>query len=340
MSKPPATFDEFLRDTLPWIDEHLAARGTAVQDRPLTAARQIVDLFVIEVRGDTKENYLQKTWFAGIFKSINKWYERRYGDALRKSRQAKAFGIVTYFGTPYLLRVPLVFTEPGENGTAWINFPCEVLPSEEPLDWIETPPPLDTMKPKRKLALRVAAIRVATALRAINLDMNTANLTKERHRGLARSVIRHFEKAASDTATNEAENLSLAIWELQMACEKSIKVYLSQKQIEYPATHDLRALHRLALDGTDWSEVKTAMPGMPSEKRVMAWRYAEIPPPTPKEVERVYSSALVLCGAYAKRLSRKLIMRNAAIQIRRPPWFGEAQPCDQPDLAHKAAQGR
>jgi hypothetical protein len=131
MSKPPATFDEFLRDTLPWIDEHLAARGTAVQDRPLTAARQIVDLFVIEVRADTKENYLQKTWFAGIFKSINNWYERRYGDALRKSRQAKALGIVTYFGTPYLLRVPLVFTEPGENGTSWINFPCDVLPSED-----------------------------------------------------------------------------------------------------------------------------------------------------------------------------------------------------------------
>lgn len=324
MSKPPTTFDEFLRETLPWIDEHLAASGTAVQDRPLTAARQIVDLFVIEIHGDTKENYHQKTWFARIFKSIYKWYERRYGDTLKKSRQARALGIVTYFGTPYLLHVPLVFTEPGEDGTAWVNFPREVLPSEDPLGWIETPPPFDTMTPKRKQALRIAATHVATALRAINLDLNTADTTEEKHRGLARSVIRHFEKAASDTAANDRENSSLAIWELQMACEKSIKVYLSQKQIDYPATHDLRHLQKLALDGADWSEVRAAMPGMPSEKRVMAWRYAEIPPPKPKEMERIYKSALCLCGEYAKRLSRKLIMKNASIQIRRPPWLGEA----------------
>lgn len=324
MNKPPASFDEFLRETLPWIDEHLASSGTPVQNRPLIVACQIVDLFVIEIRGDTKENYFDKTWFAGIFKLIYKWYERRYGDTLKKSRQAKAFGIVTYFGTPYLLQVPLVFTEPGENGTAWLHFPREVLPSEDSLGWIETPLPLDTMKPKHKQALRIAATRVASALRAINLDLNLADLTEERHRGLARSVIRHLEKAASDTVANDRENISLAIWDLQMACEKSIKVYLSQKKIEYPATHDLRKLQKLALDGADWPEARAAMPGMPSEKRVIAWRYAEIRPPTPKEVERIYNSALSLCGEYAKRLSRKLVLNNASIQLRRPPWFGEA----------------
>ena len=60
MNKSPATFEKFLRDTLPLLDEHLAATGTAVQDRPLTAARQIVDLFIVDIKGDTKEDYLQK----------------------------------------------------------------------------------------------------------------------------------------------------------------------------------------------------------------------------------------------------------------------------------------
>lgn len=323
MTKPPATFEEFLRDTLPWIDEHLAATGAAVQDRPLTAARQIVDLFIVDISGDTKENYLQKPWFAGIFKSVYQWYERRYGQTLTKSRQATALGIVSYFGTPYLLRVPLVLSEPGDNGTAWVRFPCEVLPTENPLEWIEAPPPLDAIKPKRKQSLDSDVRRVATALRAINLDLNTAALTEHEQRGLARSVIRHLEKAASDIVAHDKENISLAIWELQMACEKSIKVYLAQKHIEYPTTHDLRQLQKLAVDESDWSEAKTAMAAMPSEKRVIAWRYAEIPPPTPKEVERIYNSSLTLCGVYANRLSRKLVMKNASIQIRRPPWLGE-----------------
>ena len=170
----------------------------------------------------------------------------------------------------------------------------------------------------------MAVTRVATVLRAINLDLNTASLAKQEHRALARSVIRHLKKAAEDIVADDRGNVSLAIWELQMACEKTIKVYLSQQQIEYPATHNLRQLQKLALDASDWSEAKTAMAAMPSEKRVMAWRYGKIPPPTPKEVERMYSSALCLCGIYAKRLSRKLVLKNAAIQICRPPWHGEA----------------
>lgn len=324
MNKSPATFEEFLRDTLPWLDERLAAVGTAVHDRPLTAARQIVDLFIVDIKGDTKENYPQKTWFAGIFKSIYEWYKHRYGESLTKSRQTSVFGIVTYFGTPYLLRVPLVFVEPGEKETVWLQFPCEVLPAENPLKWIETPPPIDAIAPKHKQALVEAVTRVATALRAINLDLNTASHAKQEHGALARSVIHHLKKAAEDIVADDRGNVSLAIWELQMACEKTIKVYLSQKQIEYPMTHDLRQLQKLALDESDWSVAKKAMAAMPSEKRVMAWRYAGILPPTPKEVERIYNSTLCLCGLYAQRLYRKLVLKNAAIQIRRPPWHGDA----------------
>lgn len=325
MSKPPASYEDFLRDVLPWLDERLAAAGTAVHDRPFTAARKIVDNFIVEVKGDTKENYFQKAWFGGIFKPIYQWYERRYGQALTKPRQPSALGVVAYFGTPYLIRVPLVFTEPGDEGTAWVRFPCEVLPVENPLEWLETPPPLHAITPKRKRALVAAVTRVATTLRAINLDLSTATHSKPKHEALARSVIRHLEKAASDTVADDRGCVSHAIWELQMACEKTIKVFLSQKQIAYPPTHDLRQLQKQAVDASDWSEAKTAMAAMPSERRVIAWRYAEIPPPTPKELERMYSSTLRLCSLYAKRLSRKFVLKkNAAIQIRRPPWHGNA----------------
>lgn len=115
MTKPPETFEALLREVLPWIDEHLETSGTAVQERPLAAARQLVDHFVLAIEGDTKDNYLVKPWFAGIFQPVYKWYERRYGQALTRPRQASVRGLVSHFATPCLIRVPLVLAEPNED---------------------------------------------------------------------------------------------------------------------------------------------------------------------------------------------------------------------------------
>lgn len=324
MNNPPASYEAFLREVLPMLDERLAASGTPVQDRPRTAACQIVDHFLVEVAGDTKDKYLLKPWFAGIFQPIHKWYERRYGQARSRSRKAAVRGVVAYFATPYLVHVPLVLNEHGKGGTAWVRFPCDVLPAENPLEWIEDPPPLEAVPSKRKASLLATVTGVATSLRAISNDLNTADYDQPEHGAMARSVIRHLEKAAADTVADDTATRSLAVWELQMACEKTIKAYLSQKQIAYPATHDLRVLQKLAIGAAEWTEAKQAMAAMPSERRVMAWRYAELPPPKPKELDRVYSATLRLCRLYAARLVRKHVFKNFAVQIRLPPWREEA----------------
>lgn len=39
----------------------------------------VIEHFVVEIKGDTKDNYLSKPWFVSFFDPILKWYERRYG---------------------------------------------------------------------------------------------------------------------------------------------------------------------------------------------------------------------------------------------------------------------
>ena len=322
-SSVPTSYEGLLRETLPWLDEAFAKEGKPVHERPFSAARIIVEHFIVQIEGDTKDNYLTKLWFGGIYQPIYKWYENRYGEALTRPRQAQTHGLVLYLGTPLKFRLPLVLTEPGEDGTTWVRFPKEVLPAEEPLDWIIDPPPISEMPTKRKVSLAASTQEIACLLRGINTDLNTAELEKSGARSLIGNVLRHPEKAASDAAEDN-DAMSLAIWELQMACEKTMKAYLTQANIDYPETHDLRWLQKLAVSHADLSKAQKPLAAMPSEKRVMAWRYSELAAPKPAEFFRIYLAALNLCKTYSGRMSQKYVFNNFAVQLRRPPWHGEA----------------
>lgn len=320
----PETLDAFLRETLPWVDEQFSKEGRPIHERPLQAARIIVDYFIVSIEGDTKDGYLNKPWFGGIYRPVTKWYEGRYGDVLMRSPKAKTHGLVMYFGSPLLFRLPLVLTEPGKDGTAWVRFPKEVLPAEEVIEWFERHPPLDVISVKRREAFTASTRRVATFLRGIHNSLMTADLGTSGSRALVSMVLRHLEKAAVDATTGDQGAASLATWELQMACEKTMKGYLAQQAAAYPETHDLRALQKMALAYSDFSDAKKALAAMPSEKRVMAWRYSELAPPIPSELFRIYEAALTLCTAYANKMSRKYTFNNFAVQLRRPPWVGDA----------------
>lgn len=322
-TRTPDTIEAVLRELLPWIDEHLLSKGgRPVHERPLEAARIFVDHFIVKIRGDTKDGYWNKPWFRGIYQLVSKWYERRYGKALTRPPNAQTHGFVLYFGSPLLFRLPLVLTEPENDGTVWVRFPKEVLPGEEVIKWFGSQPPLDALPAKRREAFTASTKQIANLLRSIHNALTTADLGASGPRTLVSTVMRHLEKAAVDATTSDQGTAALAVWELQMACEKTMKGYLAQQATTYPKTHDLRALQKLASPHADFADTKRAMASMPSEKRVMAWRYSELAPPTPNELFRIYGATLTLCKAYASRMSREFVFNNFAVQIRRAPWVG------------------
>ena len=315
------SYEDLLREALPWIDQKFMKDGKSVPSRPLAAARIIVEHFLVEIKGDTKDNYLSKLWFKGIYDPICRWYEARYGEELIRSRYEQTRGLVLYLGASLLFRMPLVIHDPpGQDGTTWLRFPNEVLAEERPLDWLETPPPLANMPAKRKNSLEDATRYIANSLRAININLKTADLEETSLQAMAKSVLRHLEKAAIDAAAEDHGASSLAIWELQMACEKTMKTYLIQKGITFPQTHDLRVLQKLAVESAGFDHTEVPMASIPTEKRVIAWRYSELEPPKPSEFYRCYEAALALCRIYTNQIPRKYNFSNFAVQLKRPPW--------------------
>lgn len=313
------TFEGYLNETLPMIDEYFDRINHEVHKRPFLAACQIVDFFILDIKGDTKDNYLVKPWFVELCHRVGDWYARRYGEAIILPPERTLRGLLMHHSTLYQVIIPTTLKEPGENDTTWIKFPIEIFPNENIFEWIEPKLPIQTFTYKKRITIANAITTVATNLRIVNHDLGTASFKDKKTRTLADSILRHFEKAAFDASSHDRNNSSLAIWELNMACEKTIKAYLFQKNIPYPKTHNLRDLHKLADVDDSWHEEKKAIVAIPNERKVIAWRYEECPPPTQKEIMRIYLACLTLCRLYANRMQRKLVFRNGSIQIRNPP---------------------
>lgn len=288
----------------------------------MEAARFFVDCLILKIEGDTKENYLLKPWFASIFRPIQDWYKKRYGEAQVHPKRGLA-GAVKHHGALYLLRIPLTVTRPQEDGTCWLTFAKDVLPGEDPASWIVNGPSLEQMRPKQLAALQKEATSTATRVRDIANHLLTADLPDDSARTMVNSVLRHLDKAASDMAAQGPEAASLAVWDLHMACEKAMKAYLTQDGISYPKIHDLRDLNTLAPTKHDWSAVKAALVRFPSERRVMQWRYQEVDPPTLSDLWRFYDVALQVCATYAARMRRTYAFNNFAVHLRRPLWLGK-----------------
>lgn len=320
--RDPATLEAYLRQVLPDIDKELLDSGKAPHERPLSAAIFIVKHFVKEVRGGTKESYFEQSWFAALYRSVERWFLRKYGEKLMEAPNSDALGAVEFQGLLLLMRVPLVLPKPSEDGTLWLTFPKEVLPGEQPLEWLEKAPPLDGASTKRRSALEAECKSVATRLRGIQNDLLAAGAEWPRPDVLRASVLRHLSKAATDAASGEREALSLAIWELQMACEKTMKGYLAQSGVIFPETHNLRELHKIAAMDAIWSEAETALSGFPSDAKVIRLRYSEDQPPSGTEFARIYRNSLTICSFYAGQMSREYDFNNLAIQLRHPPWLG------------------
>ena len=315
------TLIAYLNEYLADIDEALSKRGVPVSKRPMEAACFFVEHNIREIKGDTKENYLLKPWFASIFRATQDWYKSRYGEP-QVHPQPVLTGAVRHYGAFFLLRIPMMIAKPGGDGTCWLTFPKDVLLGEDPTSWIIDGPALTQMRPKPLQTLQREATNTATWIRGIANDLLTADSLSDPDTKMAASVVHHLNKAAIDMCTQTPEAASLSIWELQMACEKTMKAYLAQASIPYPQTHNLRELNKLAPITHDWTLVKKTLELFPSEQRVMRLRYQEIDGPKPNELWKCYEAALQVCAVYASRLSRSLEFNNFAVQLQRPPWLG------------------
>lgn len=323
-----ATVADILASVLPIIDKGLAAQQILVEMRPLHAAVQFCRDFVLEVRVDGREwtpdlenlDFLTEKWFRGIYHLTEEWYERRYGQALKTKAQHHALAFVLAYGIPLRINVPLSTKTSGERPkTMWLSFPDALLPDEEPLEWISAPPNLVEMESKEKGRLLRDVKQVCNYLRSISShEMGITGLTAE-GRGLVSTARGHLDTAARQVLEHwQKTGTAKAAWELQVACESTLKAVAETKTGSFRASHDLFVLFDDAapyLNHFPRHEIKK----MPRWEKMIDYRYAQGKPPRLEEVFRYYLSALRVVDGCFRDLAT-LILGKGSFLIGLPPW--------------------
>ena len=310
------------------IDRKLALSNIPLNQRCLLAATEFVSDFVIKIKVDGKESddfktdFYEKGWFKGLYKHISAWYCFRYGEALNKPTSQSATGVISLYGTPFKVVVPLsvrgAIEEPGKS--AWFTIPNSVLDEEDVVEWLSSPPNLDSLDSAVIEKIYSDLTHVGASLRSIHVNLMTADKQHEQIGGMASGIISHLNNAAKDILKSGSGGVSYAFWELHLAVEKSIKVLLLQHGSKKHHHHDLHELFKKAKNDYDIKIENQKLFNLPSRKEAIKYRYGEETGTTSEYAISIYNDVLDIVSGTTKALKRKLMMNNASFLLQLPPW--------------------
>jgi HEPN domain-containing protein len=308
-----------LIEQLPWIDDYLEESDVPVHERSLRAAITFVDVCLIEISNSTKEDFIHSNKFDEIVNVITDWYYDKYGQLMKPTKETIS-GIVRYYKQPVLLKIPKTTTKVEKEGeTAWFTFSDHLQKEEDYESLFATDLRLDNL-PEEILDALIKEVEEVVALsRRTRISIMTASVTNGGAlSNMAASIWTHIEKAISDIISGVPANVSLACWELHLAVEKSLKVYIGQFGKEKGWGHDLIALAGYAKKlGLVLDE--TLLDNLHGEKDAIRVRYGEIQV-AQKEAIESYFHVLKLVCAIASQLKREISMYNASFLLKMAPW--------------------
>lgn len=312
-------FRTMLIEQLPWIDSYLDESDVPVHERNLRAAITFVDVCIIEISNSTKEDFIKSNKFDEIVNVITDWYYDKYGQLMKPKKETLS-GIARYYNQPVLLKIPTTTTQVEKEGeSAWLTFPDHLQKEENYRRLFVADLKFDLM-PEEILEVLIKEVEEVVALsRRTRISIMTASVTNGGAlSNMASSIWTHIEKAISDIISGVPANVSLACWELHLAVEKSLKVYIGQFGKEKGWGHDLIALaghaKRLGLEVDE-----TLLGNLHGEKDAIRVRYGEIQVAQREAVES-YCNALKLVCTITSQLKREISIYNASILLKKAPW--------------------
>lgn len=316
-----AAFKSMLAENLELIDQLLIETNVELMSRPLHAATSLVRDGFIEIRGDTKEDFLGKQWFAAVFAMVLKWYQGKYGEAIEKTE--KGFpGVVLIHGFPYVVQVPLTHGIPAEPGkSVWLSFELEVDEHETPRQWIEVPPSLGALSKGKATELDSDLRWLATSIRTINLRFMTAEYSRPKFDELRHASLLHLKNAASHIRENSRHSLALSAWDLNYALETAMKALIVQAGGTFSKLHNLKTLHADAERAGRAPFPASALKGWPKPRKVIDQRYGKPVAGGAAPAFKLYRSAIDLLVLIAGSVHVKLDFSRARLLIARPPWY-------------------
>jgi hypothetical protein len=197
------------------------------------------------VSNGTKDEFIDKH-FASITNVVVDWYMDKYGQ-LVKPKINLLSGIVRYYNQPVLLKIPATTSKVEKEGeTAWFTFPDHLQQDETYKSMFASDINFDNLPKDDLAALKKEVEEVVALSRRTRISLMTASILNTTSLNMGDSIWTHIEKAISDIISGIPANISLACWELHLAVEKSLKVYISQFPSKKGWGHDLITLSQHA----------------------------------------------------------------------------------------------
>jgi len=324
MDELDANFMEFLDVQLPIFEDGYARKRIPLGERPLRASIEIVEFCIVEIKNENKEDYTEKAWFKWLFQCVLDWYKNKYGEAMQGNTSSERFakGIILIYGMPFELSFPLTLIQPKIPGeTFWLHWPNEVLPEEDVLRYIVKGPNFTTMQPDTKCEVIKTVSDIITKTRTIVTNLITADFAKQNIKQMADSVVAHIGKAIDDILPDSQSSLGIAYWEMQMAIEKVLKVFICHNlDINPPHTHDLQRLVNAACTELGFIKEKL-LTSFPPAKQVVGLRYGAPEDLTIENAISTYHALLEIAFDVSALLKRRIHMNNTRILIKKPSWL-------------------
>ena len=312
------TLQESVAAYLAERDSAFVEEGLPLRHRPLQGALAFVKDCVNEVQGGTLEAPIGQAWFDAIHYEALRWYAERYGDAMRCDSDGDARGLVVVGGAPIALLFQLTVSRPGSQPhTTRLSFPDSVRDDEDVTGFIDGRFTIGAFPEAEQRLIRERISDVASRTRRINRGLRFANLDETGRAFVSRAMwaLRH---GVESITANSPERLGLAVWELNLVGELSIKTFLTQREVAFPKTHVVRDLYeRGCAAGLPGLEDTVVVDVFPKKEQAIQHRYGEVPPPSLRTAVALYDAALAMALHCASHLSRGIwIAPDGWIEVR------------------------
>lgn len=312
---------EYIAQVLEPIDAGFSEAEVPLKRRPLRAAIIFINDLVLEIRGDTKEDFETKPWFKVLYHHIDEWYRERYGPAFDNEATNIALGVTLVRKLPVELRIPLTRTKAEVSGqTVWLSFPIVVEDDEDVLSWLVDPPTLDKLSPNELSDLKQRIVKVATSLRIIRINMEGVSPSDAKVSGFLQGVLVEIENAARNLLRSDTSGRGTALWSLQMAAERALKAFSQHTRGTYTETHDLfRLFDEISIPNGNVE--RDLLKALPRQDSVIEGRYGMGHMPTLLEVMAAYDATIAIVSGILPLFKRRIHVGGTKILINRAPWL-------------------
>ncbi|HEY9210729.1 MAG TPA: hypothetical protein VIO56_04900 [Methylotenera sp.] len=314
-------FKAVFYDRLEWIDKVLHGEGVPVYGRPLKASFLFLNACVKEVSIGTKEDFVKHEAFSILVGHAQNWYEQKYGSLANKKNKQKLSGLAKFLNEYVLLEIPTTLSKVEvPNETAWLIFPNEMHHQEFFTSFYDGELPLNKLSTDELADFQTLIKHSVNCSRKISLNLNLASMLSDEGYAMRNTIWTHVETAITNILTQELDKCSAAGWELFLAIEKMLKIYLSQFDV-FKNTHDIEALVRAAKNvGLDinYDNIKKSLLEY-TYHDFIKMRYAELKIDH-NQAYCLYKNTLDVLLLISENIKREFEMNNAAFLIKKAPW--------------------